>query len=300
MHPRDPMPQYAADYSRTVLREVRAVTKHRDPGGATWKGVRIALLQAASALRHASGQSPPPVDLSPLLGLRRISRVEDDLSGGGTEASLIPVSTGFVIRVAASQSRARQRASIAHELGHTFFYDLTASPPARLLPPVVLVGKQHFKEEDVCWAFARELLVPRELITSDLESPGLYSGLSLLRMLAARYDVSSEFVCVRILHDIGFLRRSIAVFADRGSSRPREGVRLRRYFGKDAAHGLLKEQRRVLELMEQALAAGSPVDVLERLADTARGIADIDYSVSSERDYNTAAMLITYAPSGAR
>lgn len=108
---------------------------------------------------------------------------------GGHQALLQPLDTGFRICIDTSLSlvastrvtrRHRARFRIAHEIGHSFFYDRSAARPRRLFP----VGSAA--EEDFCTEFARALLVPPGAVARcPAEASEVFS-------LAAKYDVSAE------------------------------------------------------------------------------------------------------------
>src|ERR1700687_5339224 len=103
-------------------------------------------------------------------GLRSFSTEADDPSHS---ASLVPRARGwfpFEILFNAAESWRRQRFSIAHELGHTFFYDRSMRP-ARRLPQRV-----SNREEQFCDVFAGELLAPVATIPA---SPSLQDVIRL-------------------------------------------------------------------------------------------------------------------------
>ena len=139
-----------------VIREVNALARNHNPEKASWKAVRRAVLEAATGLRIETNQTVPYVKVTKIAKLRRIYRIVFFHDSAAPEAVLVPELEGFILRLPAGRPRVRYRTSIAHEIGHTFFYDLSTSPPIRLLawgPSGVLSQK----EEDICKAFAREL-----------------------------------------------------------------------------------------------------------------------------------------------
>lgn len=72
------------------------------------------------------------------------------------EAVLIPTLGGFKILVRSKSPVGRYRASIAHELAHTLFYDYEdASVPARCIP-------YTRREESFCFDVARHVLAPKQ------------------------------------------------------------------------------------------------------------------------------------------
>lgn len=117
----------------------------------------------ASHLLRIGGQSEPPVRLSRLFAPRRILKVRPSRSLD-TEGSLRVDKEGFTILYRPSY-KVRENFTIAHEIGHTFFYNVETSPPTRLYPsPFPAVD-----EERICDLIASELLMPRHSVLRAIE-----------------------------------------------------------------------------------------------------------------------------------
>ena len=71
-----------------------------------------------------------------------------ELVNSDFEASLAPDSVGLVIRVGQHWPKSRRRASIAHELGHSFFWNPSSLNRYVVYPP--RDPECSWKEEDVC------------------------------------------------------------------------------------------------------------------------------------------------------
>lgn len=69
----------------------------------------------------------------------------------------------------------RDRFTYAHEIAHSFFYDLTTSPPKRIAPRVY-----HNEEEFVCNLIARELLLPKELLRAEITNSTIVNASQLI------------------------------------------------------------------------------------------------------------------------
>lgn len=158
----------------------------------------------AERLLETTGQRDPEVDLGPILKRRRVQKiiVESDLI---PEARLIPENTGFNVRVKKSRYLpTRGRFSIAHELGHTFFYNLDYEPPRRLegLP------YPDDSEELLCDRFAAELLMPSNIVTplfQDLSTGGDRVHESILKRihrLSEIFSVSITTMCIRLICEL--------------------------------------------------------------------------------------------------
>lgn len=117
-------------------------------------------------------------------------RVDRDFSKTNHDALLIPRPDGqFSIVVdpipktetslSVDIIRHRNRFRIAHEIGHSFFYDRSTSPPRRLTRPSA-------EEEEFCDEFASALLIPRSVAKQRTADPASIFELQKL------YDVSVE------------------------------------------------------------------------------------------------------------
>ena len=106
-------------------------------------------------------------------------------------AILKPIPSGFVILLSNNQTTVRRRFSIAHEIGHTFFYDNSQIIPIKILPKELSKTLGDNKEEDICNSFARELLMPNELVRRSIQDIK-ERNLRIIIDLATKYMVSPE------------------------------------------------------------------------------------------------------------
>jgi Zn-dependent peptidase ImmA (M78 family) len=145
---------------------------------------------------NAYGVSGPPFALRGLAKERRVSVVFDETLAG--DASLSPSENGFTVTMNPSHSRSRQRFSFAHEIAHTFFFELGSRLGGRnreLDPAAAFL--EHREEEELCDIAAREMLMPEpNFLTSARQcSPGMDG----VRMLSRTYDVSLPASALRIV-----------------------------------------------------------------------------------------------------
>lgn len=127
----------------------------------------------AAWLREKVGLLPErPCRLGPICDLLRVEirRVELDPEVAGTPALLAPVEGGFRAIFARCFQAPPEivRLILAHEIGHTLFYDRAGSTPRRQLPTTP-------EEEIFCDRFADALLLPTvvlERLRSDREQLG--------------------------------------------------------------------------------------------------------------------------------
>jgi hypothetical protein len=86
----------------------------------------------------------------------------------------------------------RTRFTYAHELGHTLFYDLDVSPPARLAP-----AGYHRIEEQLCNKAASRFLVPEFLLKQELSGVIALSP-EVFRCLAHKFQTSIQAIAYRL------------------------------------------------------------------------------------------------------
>jgi Zn-dependent peptidase ImmA (M78 family) len=195
------------------LAAVLSLSQHADTSATSWREVKQQLLGAAETLRIATGQISAPVNLDPIMVHRRIVAVHWFSNPGALGASLVPTQKGFLLRLSKETAEERKRFSIAHEIGHTFFYDLRTTSPMRLIP-IRRGSKAAAKEEDICHAFARSLLLPFELLADMLRQTEDLTPLDQICTIARKFRVSIECAVRRILYDTEQLSTTIVIIAD--------------------------------------------------------------------------------------
>lgn len=130
-----------------------------------WKArhPRLALLNAINNVFPQLDRCALPIDPYALAKLRGIwNVVEAEIETDGHIVSI--EGGGYVVYLNKRHSESRRRFTLAHEIGHTFFFDLSVnsdeernidereSKPMRVDP----------EEEDLCNTAAREILMPRK------------------------------------------------------------------------------------------------------------------------------------------
>jgi hypothetical protein len=138
-----------------------------------------------------------PVDLKPLAFLRKINRIwETELS---VDAILIPEYGGFLAKVRKKLHPFKKRFAIAHEIGHTFFFNIEIDPPRR---EFAYQKSNYWVQEEFSCAIAREILVPRFSIIPIVEKEHVRPSLAALRYLSALYQVSFDVLRTRLINDL--------------------------------------------------------------------------------------------------
>lgn len=275
-----------------VLREITAVAKHQNPEMTSWKRIRQAILNAADFLRAEAHETLPPIGLKGIARLRRIYRVEFFPTPRGPEAVLVPTRDGFLIKLPLNRPRVRHRSSIAHEIGHTFFYDIRRDRPVRLVS-WGSAGKLSPKEEDICKAFARELLMPREQVADEKRANPHKKGIALLSHLAARFQVSEELTTVRLMWDLADLRTFVAIFRDGEAQGSGRTSSLRRYFGKTLRH-LRKREKQILASVTHALTHALVQQTLGEIASDNCDVISLEWKAIQSKAYQGAVALLEF------
>lgn len=168
------------------------------------------LLKEVRALLGQSGQGHPPFNPELMAPYRKV--IEIRRRKLGVPGMLTPVKEGFVISLNSDDPPRRQRLNCAHEIAHTFLYDLTNSPPSRIRLRGYKAGKFGL-EEDICNQLAEELLMPEHVIREALAifcHPLIRSFVALMN----QFDVSSELLAWR-LRRLGAWRAIIILFAQK-------------------------------------------------------------------------------------
>jgi len=172
---------------------------------ALMKELKRALTLDVTNLRLQHEMSTPPFDPSKIskVGNARVKFIHLPKAEVGGEGSLEVSPEGFVIRIDETLGRFRLRSTMAHELMHTLFYDVTKMPPTRL-GHAIPTRKHRFMEEELCYYLAREFLVPafsiHALITNKraLRIPSV-ANIDLLKSI---YVVSSDILAYRMISDL--------------------------------------------------------------------------------------------------
>jgi len=276
----------------TAQREIAALARRADPGSASWQSAKHAILEAANYLRQEADQTDLPIDLGPIATFQGIRRVESLHGRDAPHAVLVPTLDGFTVRLSGGHAEVRNRASLAHEIGHTFFYDLSRRPPTRILVRS-RSGLVSAKEEDVCKTFARELLVPRQLI-GDRDEKITGDELQLLSVLASRFKVSIEFMAVRLLWDCGWLGSTVALFAEANIPQPTNArIRPRKYHGQNVKRLRLAESRLIHDVIE-ALVESSRFGTLGQIAQNHEKVASLVFKIEERQDWKLATVLVRF------
>jgi len=181
------------------------------------------------------------------------------------DAILVPVLGGFLLRLNSNLTSSRQRFSIAHEIGHTFFYNFSYNPPVRILSREssrLLIDK----EEDICNAFARELLMPREFVERDLDEHN-NRDLELILTLASKYRVSAEVTARRLILDLSEYDKTVLIFAEKSSGRKNQNKNIWWYYGKTLKRYIRKDEDAIFRQVLSVISDQRSENILEKIAE---------------------------------
>jgi len=167
-------------------------------GAATLRG---AIEQAAELVRRAGdpGQKSPPIDVFKLAKSRGIEVAQDLIGSACPEGLLLPRNTGFTVRLRQGATKGRKRFSLAHEIGHTFFYRDGGQGPRHAIG--VLDRAEQAAEERICDQFAGALLLPRAEVSQRLVGSHEFEPSRLLQTigtLASTFWVSPTVMVSRM------------------------------------------------------------------------------------------------------
>jgi hypothetical protein len=192
----------------------------------------------------------------------------------------------------------RLRFTQAHEVAHTFFYDLKKTPPQRLLH-LSPGTKSYRKLEDICNAFAGALLLPEDLVRQFIgksEERGL-SKWDTLAELSAKFEVSTQAAARRLLSDVEMFRYTVAIFVDGARDSSSFTGCARRLRGQAMASSRVAESE-ILDSLTSILTGVPPANLEERLTHLAHGaskIATVNWRLARSKNENyTLAVLVDF------
>ena len=176
--------------------------------------------EEAEKLIKVLGQDSPPFLPQKFASLRKIRRIEWVEPPNLSE--LAPIEGGFILRIRneireshsiddeeswARPFVGRESFSIAHELGHTYFYDIDLPVPSRLVR-----DSGSLAEERLCDIFASELLMPKERFIKDAQQllQELGHDTTVLLRLTRSYRSSTRSVARRV-HELGVLGNAVII-----------------------------------------------------------------------------------------
>ena len=118
----------------------------------------------------------------------------------GVDGRLIPRVGGFTVMIDDDNyTHRRTLANLAHEVGHTYFYDVSTDPPVPLINRSILKSKYFYGEwEGLAYDVGRTLLLPKKYFEP-------YRDISLKNFLKMHNEskVSKDVLARRMFWDLG-------------------------------------------------------------------------------------------------
>lgn len=129
---------------------------------------------------------------------RRVKKIfEADLSK--VNALLLPEIGGFVMKIKSDLHPFQKRFACAHEIGHTFFFNIDTDPPRREFQSD---KSAYWVEEEFSCAIAREILLPSTSIRETVQKDVLLPSIGAIRYLSNIYQVSYDVIRLKVINDI--------------------------------------------------------------------------------------------------
>jgi len=149
-------------------------------------------------LQESSNNVTPPFDPRVLFEDRKILSLNYGVLPFGKEAALTPVNGGFVISIDKQKSKniRHERFSIAHEIGHTFFFDLNSKMPKLRFDSA---RAKSSVQEGYSSEIAGAILVPDTSLSSYVKTLDLEPSISNLHHLRRVFHVSLEAIRKRLM-----------------------------------------------------------------------------------------------------
>lgn len=145
------------------------------------------------------GQTSPPFNPESLFGIRKIiSKTEQPLSDNFS-GFLRPIKGGFSMKINSKQPSKRKRFTIAHEIGHTFFYDLEPEIPVK---PFIKSNSHYWVEEDYVNSIASEILLPKPYLNESFNKNCYPPTLKSIITISNLYQVSHEVVSKQVIRNL--------------------------------------------------------------------------------------------------
>jgi hypothetical protein len=164
---------------------------------ATKREIRKRLFSEVNEILSTAAQTSLPVDVVAVARLRKAEVKLLKLSS--CKSLLLPRNGGFTIKVDSDLPLFKERVAIAHELGHTFFYDLSLDPPQRVYS---YKGSKYWEEHGFAFEIAREILLPTAIFEKLVRSSYQHASLRALRELSKKCEVSYDILRLKLVNDL--------------------------------------------------------------------------------------------------
>lgn len=145
------------------------------------------------------GETSIPVNVYKLAARKGFTILEDLTEASCEEGQLLAISSGYRIRLRKTVTDARKRFSLAHEIGHSYFYRDEGEGPRHVIG--VLNSAERSAKEKICNQFASTLLMSGVALCNYLKRVGTDSPpsiISVLQLAATEFQVRMPALLTRI------------------------------------------------------------------------------------------------------
>lgn len=171
-----------------------------------WRHAKLHILRIAEEVSSITTSADEPViDLMRVASLLNV--LLEPIKGKNADklphGQLVPSENGFRMRLYSPgwpEISMKERFTIAHELGHIFFYSMFSDRSQRIIPPSFgLAPHESQREEGLCDSFASALLVPNYWASS-IAARRL--KMSEIISSSEQLQVSPEVLIRRVIYDL--------------------------------------------------------------------------------------------------
>lgn len=162
---------------------------------------KIVLRYVWEQMRRGGEIRPPFLksDKSEFIRSRKVQILDSNING--SDGCLIPTNNGFSLLVKKGLSETRRRGVIAHELGHTFLFDISQSPPRAYYTPSV---KPEWRDvEGPAYEVGRQILLPEQWLKRYKKEPSILAFYQLRNIFkASKYILARRLVQDLLLWEV--------------------------------------------------------------------------------------------------
>lgn len=209
-------------------------------GGYSKKEIKLLLCKIADSLIKEEGQNIIPIDLNPIVKQRKI-KISNKIYKYN-QGELIPKNYGFSVILNSKDGRIRNRTTLAHEIGHTLFFDISVLPPKRIIA-------YSDSEEWLCYDFGRCLLMPTEFVKKYVSKYKRTPTPQKIIDLTNLFKVSKDLFLRRITRDFHLWDDTIIFLVEvngnelKVDNRVYKGKRYKKGFWIDGKNGLIHHEK---------------------------------------------------------
>jgi len=206
------------------------------------KDIKFLSCEIADSLRKQAGQNRIPINLDEILELRKVNDLILEKSRFNFQGELIPKRGGFSVILNSEHNQTRKRTTLAHEIGHTLFFDISVMPPKR----IITYSKS---EEWLCYDFGRCLLMPSKFVKKYVSKYKRTPTPQKIIDLTNLFEVSKDLFLRRITQDFHLWNDTIIFLVEvngnelKVNNRVYKGEKYKKGFSIDGKNGLIHHEK---------------------------------------------------------